>query len=154
MTVRLTLVLTFALSATLAAQAFAAPEAAPSSTKICGQIKGPHARYWSMVSGIKSDGSSWTVIVTGVDCEYALAKTPALLKQWTKAKIGAPLKLTGASCVKMADRSYSGAGPGSGGFMCHFGAGPVVSIFGPKTFAARETAPYTVAQIKAFFGIK
>jgi hypothetical protein len=140
----------------LCGAAFAAQAhgAAPPNTKICGQIKGPHARYLSLVSGVKSDGSTWTIIVTGVDCSYAKKQTPKLLGQWAKAKLGAPLKLEGASCVKMVDAGYSGSGRSSGGFMCHRGTGAPTSIFGPRTFAARETAPYTVAQIKAFFGVK
>ena len=80
-------------------------------------------------------------------------QTPGLLKQWAKAKIGAPLKLAGESCIKMIDRAYSGKGTGSGGFMCHKGSAPPTSEFGQKTFAARETNPYTIAQIKAFFHI-
>ncbi len=142
---------TAVLAAIGAAQAFAA---APPNTKICGQIDGPHARYLSLVSGIKSDGSRWTIIATGVDCGYAKKQAPGLLKQWSKAKLGASLKLAGASCLKMVDADYSGTGKSSGGFMCHLGSGAPTSIFGPKTFAVRETAPYTVAQIKAFFGIK
>lgn len=54
----------------------------------------------------------------------------------------------------MIDAGYSGSGKSSGGFVFRLGSGPPVSIFGPKTFAARETAPYAVAQIKAFFGIR
>jgi len=27
-------------------------------------------------------------------------------------------------------------------------------MFGPSTFAAREASPYSIAQIKTFFGIK
>ena len=138
----------------LGAGAVAAPVAAPPGTKICGQIKGPHARYLSLVSGVRSEGTTWTIIVTGVDCKYAQKQVPGLLKQWEKAKIGAPLKLAGANCVKMTDRGYTGQGTASGGFMCHKGSGPPSSIFGQKTFAARETSPYTVAQIKAFFGIR
>ena len=136
-------------------QAIAAPAAAPANTRICGQIThGPHARYWSVVSGIKSDGTTWTVIATGVPCQYAMAKSPGLLMQWAKARIGAALKLAGATCLKMTDKAYSGQGTSSGGFLCHKGTGPPTSVFGPATFAARETNPYTVAQIKAFFGIK
>lgn len=138
----------------LAAQVTSSPAAAPANTKICGQIAGPHARYLSRVSGIKSSGSTWTIISTGVACSYAKSKAPGLLKQWAKAKLGAPLKLPGASCVKMIDTGYDGHGTASGGFMCHVGSGAPVSIFGQKTFAARETAPYTIAQIKAFFGIR
>jgi hypothetical protein len=133
----------------------AAPRPAPANTKVCGQIKnGPYASYWSLVSGIKSKGTTWTVLATGVPCSYALAKTPPLLKQWAKAKLGAPLTLAGAACIKMIDRAYSGSGRSSGGFMCHRGSGAPTNVFGPNTFAARETNPYSVKQIKAFFGIK
>jgi hypothetical protein len=152
MTTRLAVVA--AALASAAVFALHAPAAAAPNTKICGQIKGPHARYLSLVSGIKSDGSTWTIIATGVDCSYGKKQTPGLLKQWAKAKLGAPLRLKGASCLKMVDAGYSGSGRSSGGFLCHLGAGLPVSIFGQKTFAARETAPYTVAQIKAFFGIR
>jgi hypothetical protein len=144
-------VLTAVVFAAIASQAFAA---APPNTRICGQIKGPHARYLSLVSGIRSDGSFWTIIATGADCRYAKTQTPGLLKQWAKAKLGASLKLAGASCLKMVDAAYSGSGKSSGGFMCHLGAGAPTSIFGQKTFAARETSPYTIARIKAFFGIR
>jgi hypothetical protein len=141
-------------TAMLAAGTVVATAAAPPDTKICAQISGPHARYHPLVSGIKSDGSTWTVIVTGVDCKYAVAKAPGLLKQWTKAKLGARLTLKGASCLKMIDAAYSGSGTSSGGLMRHLGTSPPVSIFGPKTFAVRETSPYSIAQIKAFFGIR
>ena len=155
MRVAVPIVLSAAVLTGIGTQALAARNAAPANTKICGQIKrGPHAKYLSLVSGIRSDGTTWTVIVTGVPCAYAMTKTPGLLKQWAKAKIGAPLKLAGATCLKMTDRAYSGQGTSSGGFMCHRGSGAPTNIFGPSTFAARETAPYTVAQIKAFFGIK
>jgi hypothetical protein len=137
------------------ASAISAPAAAPSNSRICGpQIQGPHARYLSAVSGFKSDGTTWTILATGVDCTYARKQTPGLLKQWSKARTGAPLKLAGWSCVKMTDRGYSGAGTASGGLMCHKGSSPPTSVFGQNTFAARETNPYTIAQIKAFFGIR
>ena len=133
----------------------AARAAAPASTRICGQLAhGPHASYLSSVSGIKSTGTTWTVIATGVSCKYALAKTPALLKLWAKAKLGAPLTLAGATCLKMIDSAYSGSGQSSGGFLCHVGPGPPTSVFGPSTFTVRETNPYSIAQIKGFFGIK
>ena len=153
MRTRLVLAALLALAG-FASQAVAAPAAAPPNTRICGQIKGPHAKYLSVVSGLRSEGTTWTIIVTGVDCTYAKKQTPGLLKQWAKAKIGASLTLAGASCIKMTDRGYSGQGTSSGGFMCHKGSSPPTSIFGQNTFAARETNPYTVAQIKAFFGIK
>jgi hypothetical protein len=130
--------------------------AAPPNTRVCGaQIKnGPAASYLSRVSGFKSKGTTWTVLATGVPCSYARAKTRGLLKQWAKAKLGARLSLAGAVCVKMIDSGYSGTGQSSGGFICHVVAGAPTSIFGQKTFAARETSPYSISQIKAFFGIK
>jgi hypothetical protein len=149
------LVLAGAVLALVSLQAVAAPAAAPGSTRICGQIKhGPHAKYLSLVSGIKSDGTTWTVIATGVPCKTALAKTPGLLKRWPKATIGARLPLAGYTCLKMADSAYTGSGQSSGGFLCHRGAGSPTSVFGPNTFTARGTDPYTIPQIKAFFGIK
>lgn len=152
----LALVLSVSALAGVAAQTTTATATlAPASTRVCGQIKhGPHARYQSVVSGIKSDGTTWTVIATGVSCGYAISMSPGLLKQWATARIGAPLKLAGATCLKMTDQGYSGQGTSSGGFLCHKGQGPPTSVFGPATFTARETNPYTVAQIKAFFGIK
>jgi hypothetical protein len=153
MRTRLLLAALLALAA-FTAQAVAAPAAAPPNTRICGQIKGPHAKYLSAVSGFRSQGTTWTIIVTGVDCKYATKQTPGLLKQWAKAKIGAALKLAGESCIKMIDHGYSGQGTASGGFMCRKGSSPPISVFDQKTFAARETNPYTIAQIKALFGIK
>lgn len=140
--------------AALTAPAVAGPSAAPPNTRVCGQITGPHASYRSAVSGIRSSGTTWTVIATGVPCSYASSKAPGLLKQWPKARIGARLLLAGYTCLKMKDGSYSGTGTSSGGFLCHRGSTPGVSIFGQGTFTARETAPYSVAQIKAFFGIR
>jgi hypothetical protein len=138
----------------LGASAGASTAVAPPNTRICGQIHGPHASYVSVVSGIKSSGTAWTVIATGVPCTYAMSKTPGLLKLWAKARLGARIALPGYTCLKMTDRSYSGSGTSSGGFLCHRGSTPAMTIFGPSTFTARETAPYSVAQIKAFFGIK
>jgi hypothetical protein len=155
--VRAAIVLFLSVAALAAGSAStdAASRAAPPNTRICTQVKnGPYASYLSLVSGIKSKGTTWTILVTGVPCSYAVAKTPGLLKQWPKAKLGGRLQLAGAVCVKMIDAAYAGHGQSSGGFMCHRGSAPPISIFGPNTFAARETNPYTIAQIKAFFGIK
>jgi hypothetical protein len=149
---RIVLVLALAAGA-LGVQVALTNAAAPPNTKICGQIKGPNAKYLSRVSGIRSNGSTWTIIVTGVSCSFAKAKAPGLLDQWKKAKLGAALKLPGYGCVKMLDTGYDGKGTASGGLMCRLGGAPV-SIFGQKTFAVRETAPYSIAQIKAFFGIR
>jgi hypothetical protein len=152
---RFVLVLAVTVAAgALAAHVAATSAAAPPNARVCKQIKGPRARYLSRVSGFKSAGSTWTVLATGVDCGYAVKQTPALLKQWTKAKLGAPLRLAGARCLKMIDTGYSGSGTASGGFMCRLGTQAPTSVFGQKTFAGRETAPYTIAQIKAFFGIR
>jgi hypothetical protein len=37
---------------------------------------------------------------------------------------------------------------------CHKGSAPATTIFDPGTFAFRMTGSYTIAQIKAFFGMK
>lgn len=142
------------VAAGFAALGLVARAAAPSNTKICTQLKGPHASYLSLVSGVKSQGSTWTVLATGVPCGAAVKQVPGLLSKWAKAKLGAALPWPGYTCVKMVDRGYDGTGQSSGGVLCHKGAGAPTSVFGPNTFAARETAPYTVLQIKAFFGIK
>jgi hypothetical protein len=148
-------VLASAVLAAASSQAAAASTAAPGNTRICGQVEhGPHAKYLSAVSGIKSDGTTWTVIATGVPCRTALAKAPGLLEQWAKAKLGARLSLTGYTCLKMIDSAYSGPGQSSGGFLCHKGSGAPTTVFGPKTLTVRGTDPYTIPQIKAFFGIK
>ena len=70
---------------------------------------------------------------------------------WTKAKLGAPLPLAGFTCVKMIDASYDGKGKSSGGGLCHVGSIPGATPFSQNTFAFRNTGPYSVAQIKAFF---
>jgi hypothetical protein len=150
----LAVVLAAGLAVALSAPAAAGPSAAPPNTRVCGQLHGPHASYRSVVSGIRSTGSTWTVIATGVPCGFALTKSPALLKQWATAKLGARVALTGYTCLKMTDQGYSGSGTSSGGFLCHKGSTAATSVFGPATFTARETAPYSVAQIKAFFGIR
>jgi hypothetical protein len=154
--VRTTLALVLAIASAVVPTtvAAAARSAAPPNTRICGQVSGPHASYRSAVSGLKSQGTTWTVIATGVSCDVAKAKSPGLLKQWAKAKLGGRLTLPGYTCLKMTDGAYSGSGTSSGGFLCHRGSTPATSVFGQGTFTARETAPYTVAQIKAFFGIK
>jgi hypothetical protein len=124
-----------------------------SATTICGQIKnGPHASYWSIVSGVKQkDGTTWTVLSTGVPCGKAVAGSKKLFGQWKRAKLGAPLTLAGFTCVKMIDSSYDGKGKSSGGGLCHVGSTPGTSVFSPNTFAFRMTGRYTIAQIKAFF---
>jgi hypothetical protein len=152
--VRIPILLFVSFVCALSASLPLASAAAPSDTKICKQVPGPHASYLSAVSGIKSNGNTWTVLATGVACSEALRHVPSLLSQWSKAKIGAALSLPGYTCVKMTDRGYGGTGLSSGGLLCHKGAGAASFVFGPNTFTARETAPYTIAQIKAFFGIK
>ena len=127
--------------------------AAHPGTHICGQLTGPHASYLSRVSGMKSQGTTWTVLSTGVSCSAAKAAAPSLLKAWAKAKLGAPLSMKGYACVKLIDTGYSGTGTSSGGFLCHRGSTPATSVFASGTFAVRETNPYSVAQIKAFFGL-
>jgi hypothetical protein len=90
---------------------------------------------------------------TGVSCRAATSAAPALLRQWAKAALGARLSATGYACVKLTDTGYSGTGTTSGGFLCHRGSAPATSVFAPGTFAVRETNPYSIAQIKAFFGL-
>jgi hypothetical protein len=130
--------------------------AAPANARICGQIKnGPHASYWSVVTGIKEkDGTTWTVLATGVDCGFATNASKKLLPVWAHAKLGAKLPFRGYACVKMIDKSYSGTGTSSGGGSCHKGSAPATTIFDPGTFAFRMTGNYTIAQIKAFFGMR
>jgi hypothetical protein len=147
---------TVLVAALAAALSLAAAQAdAASATKICGQIKnGPRASYWSLVSGIKQKGgTTWTVLATGVPCGKAVTGSKKLFAQWKTAKLGAPLKLAGFTCVKMIDASYDGKGKSSGGGLCHVGTTPSSSVFSPNTFAFRMTGSYTVAQIKAFFHI-
>jgi len=147
--------------ASVAARLDGAHAAVASATKVCTpQIKnGPKASYWSSVSGIKvKNGTTWTVLATGVDCGKAIGYSKTFLgmgskKQgpWAKAKLGAPLPLKGFTCVKMIDASYDGMGKSSGGGLCHVGSTPGASPFSPDTFAFRDTGPYSVAQIKQFF---
>ena len=141
-------------TALVGAVAFATTaHAVPPNTKVCGQLSGPYVKYWSLISGMKAAGTRWTVISTGVDCGFALRSTPGLLSQWTKAPLGGSLRLTGYACTKLVDSSYDGKGRASGGGLCHKGTTPGVP-FGQQTFAFRGTGSYTVAQIKAFFGIR
>ena len=144
-------VLVAALAAALALTP--AHAGAASATKICGQIKnGPHASYWSLVSGIKQKGgTTWTVLSTGVPCGKAIAGSKTLFAQWKTAKLGAPLTLAGFTCVKMIDSSYDGKGKSSGGGLCHVGSTPGTSVFSPNTFSFRMTGAYSAAQIKAYF---
>jgi len=131
--------------------------AAPPNTKVCTQLKGsslPSASYLSRVSGVRSTGNQWTVLATGVKCATAISAARKLLPRWKSAALGAALPLTGYTCFKMTDSAYTGTGTSSGGFVCHQGAGRAVSVFDQQTFAVRETAPYSIAQIKALFGIR
>lgn len=144
------------VAAVAAIDAGTAGGAAPPNAKICGQIKnGPHASYWSVVTGIKEkDGTTWTVLSTGVDCGFTINASKKLLPVWAHAKLGAKLPFAGYACVKMIDKSYSGTGTSSGGGSCRKGSAPATTIFDPGTFAFRMTGTYTIAQIKAFFGMK
>jgi len=144
-------------AAAFGATAGESPAAAPAATKVCTQLTGaalPHASYLSVVSGVKSTGNTWTVLATGVPCSDAVRQAPGLLARWAKAKLGATIPWPGYTCLKMVDRTYDGAGASSGGLVCHKGAGAPASVFGPATFAVRETAPYSIPQVKAFFGIR
>jgi hypothetical protein len=146
---------TFVVAAAIASAVVAVAGVARSAQVgvICGQIKhGPYASYRSSVSGVREQGTTWTVIATGLPCATALKATPALLEQWAKAKIGGPLTLSGMHCLKMADGAYSGSGTSSGGFVCGSQAGTPY-IFAPKTFAARMTGVWSIAVIKQYFGL-
>lgn len=147
-------VIALGLVALAGAQATAASTA--THTRICTQItNGPHASFWSHVSGLRfKDGTTWTVLATDVDCGAATSDTRALFKQWQQAKPGARLTLKGYACVKMIDSSYDGKGVASGGGLCHVGTRPASSIIDPRTFAFRMTGHYTIAQIKTFLHIK
>jgi hypothetical protein len=151
--VRQTVLLGVPLAVVIVCVSAMSAQAAHPGTRICGQLAGPHASYLSRVSGMKSHGSTWTILSTGVSCSAASAAAPPLLSQWAKAQLGARLSLKGYTCSKLIDTGYSGTGTSSGGVLCHQGSTPAASIFAPSTFAVRETAPYTVAQIKAFFGL-
>jgi hypothetical protein len=154
--VRIRLALALLVAAAAAIGAGTAVGAAPANAKICGQIKnGPNASYWSVVTGIKQKGgTTWTVLATGVDCGFAMNGSKKLLPVWAHAKLGAKLPFPGYSCVKMVDKTYSGTGTSSGGASCHKGSAPATTIFDQGTFAFRMTGNYTIAQIKAFFGMK
>jgi hypothetical protein len=142
------------LAAVLAAAVVATATPARSTSRgvICGQLQGPPAAFWSNVTNLHLKGTTWTVLASGVPCAQAMKATPGLLTQWAKAKIGAPLTFTGARCLKMTDRAYSGAGVSSGGFVCTTGPG-TPAIFGPKTFSARMTDGWTTQQIKQYLGL-
>lgn len=149
---------TLAVIITSLAGASAGASAASTATglRICGQIKnGPHASFWSHVSGLRfKDGTTWTVGANRVGCGAAMNGTRTLFKQWQQAKPGARLSLKGYACIKMIDSSYDGKGMSSGGGLCHVGKTLASSIFAPDTFNFRMTGPYTIAQVKAFFHIK
>jgi hypothetical protein len=121
---------------------------------VCGQIRtGPYASFSSsLVTGLKLKGTTWTVVATGLPCATAMKATPRLLRQWAKAKIGAPLALSGMHCLKLTDRAYGGPGESSGGFVCGSQTGTPY-LFAPKTFAARMTGGWSVARIKQTFGL-
>jgi hypothetical protein len=118
---------------------------------ICGQVKGPSASFWSVVTGLKLKGTTWTVLATDVPCSTAMKDSPGLLGQWTKAKIGGSLTLAGFHCLKMTDRAYSGNGVASGGFVC--GTSGTPAVFGSHTFSARMTDGWSTAQIRQYLGL-
>lgn len=85
--------------------------AAPASIgKICGQIRnGPYAA-WTIegVNGpLRLKGRTWTVAVfPGASCGTALRATPALLRQWAKAKPDQRLRPPAGflGCAKVASK--------------------------------------------------
>jgi hypothetical protein len=139
-----TSLLAFALAAILgAATASAAPSTA--KTKICSQVKhGPHAAYTTLVTHKKLSGTTWTVFSTGVPCSLATKTTPAILRWWAKAKVGASnFNLNGFSCNKEDD----GHGQ-SGTIGCAYSKGPLANI------ELMMTGPYSIAQLKQLFFIR
>jgi hypothetical protein len=77
-------------------------------------VTGPYASFWSLVTGLKLKGTTWTVLATDVPCSTAMKATPGMLKLWAKVKIGASLPLAGYQRLKMTDRAYSGTGRPAG----------------------------------------
>jgi hypothetical protein len=131
--------------------------ATSAGTQICTQLKGPKlptASYLSSVSGIKSHGNVWTILATRVKCSTAVSISRKMLPRWKVARLGASLPWPGYTCFKMIDAKYTGRGKSSGGFLCHRGTRRATSPFAARTFAARETYPYSVKQVKQFFGLK
>ena len=105
MRITIALVISAALVAGLTTSAFARRAASTVSpeTRICGQIKhGPFATGPFPLDQKILKGTTWTVFSDGVPCGFALAKTPALLKQWAKAKSASDLKpgLAGWLCTR------------------------------------------------------
>jgi hypothetical protein len=140
---RIRLVSAMAFAAVVAAIATqAAAPAAQAKTVICSQIKnGPRATYTFRLNRKKVSGTTWTVFATGVPCAKAMSATPAILKWWAKAKIGASnFQVQGFGCNKEAD------GHGSSG-----SAGCIYK--GLSNIELIMTGSYTVAQLKRMFYI-
>jgi hypothetical protein len=114
-------------------------------TKICGQVKhGPHAAYTTLVTHKQLSGTTWTVFSTGVPCSLATKTTPAILRWWAKAKVGAyDFSLNGFSCNKEDD----GHGK-SGTIGCSYSKGPPLA-----NIELMMTGPYSIAQLKQLFFI-
>src|SRR5262249_23061959 len=102
---------------------------------ICGQIKhGPFAKGQFLLDGKPVKGTTWTVFADGgVSCRFAMAKAPALLKAWAKAKLGAELE------------------PGLPRWICtHAGPTNVECSKAKGKFALWMMGKYTLSQLKAF----
>ena len=139
MRITIALVISAALVAGLTTSALAHRVASTVSpeTRICGQIKhGPYATGPFPLDQKIVKGTTWTVFSDGVPCGFALARTPALLKQWAKARSASDLK------------------PGLAGWICKRDEKPAVigsCIKGSKKeFDFWMTGKYTLAQLKAF----
>ena len=132
-----------AIVAVVAAVAGQAATAAQPKTTICGQIKhGPHATYTFQLNGKKLSGNTWTIFSTGVPCSAAMKAAPAILRWWTKAKVGASNIANGFGCNKESD----GHGR-SGSIGCIYSKGKLANI------ELMKTGSYTVAQLKRLFFI-
>jgi len=138
----LAIALTAALGAA-AAPALAAPAAG--KTKICGQVKhGPKAAYAFPLTHKTLSGTTWTVFSTGVPCPVATKTTPAILRWWAKAKVGAyDFEANGLSCNKEDD----GHGK-SGTIGCSYAKGPPLA-----NIELIMTGSNSVAQLKQMFFI-
>lgn len=106
-------------------------------TRICGQVKhGPLAAGPFPLDQKILKGTTWTVFSDGIPCSFVLAKTPALLKQWAKAKPARDLRpgLPGYICTRDTKGSVIGRCTKTGS---------------NKSFEFWMTGPYTLAQLKA-----
>lgn len=121
--------------------------AAPSSIgKICGQVRNGPYSAWTVqgrAGPLSLKGTTWTVAVfPGTSCSTAMKATPALLKQWAKAKPGQQLKPPAGfkGCGKLSSNGPEGRVE-SGGGQCYDAAG--------SGFRFLMTGKLTKAQIQA-----